>query len=265
MNNNDTRLGPTKMTGLGFIAQIIAGVGGGVIGTLILFGVLFLASSYFAPVFTGGDAPSFLVFIFMIMVFGASLASNIFGSFFVALVHSDRYKKRTSSLYQIFILNVIIFFASLPVYLIVSKIGLSYLVYVAALQAILSAQASLLILEIVSDRKYALLGVYSGVFSIFVSIILGLLIHRIFPDNLIFLMLTALPIIWGSIGFFSALFNLIYYGIYSLYGVDFLASNISYGRDVAFEEKEMSVEEAEEIIGKEGREKEGREFIEKKE
>lgn len=264
MKNNDTRLGPTKMTSLGFIAQIIAGIGGGVAGTLILFGVLFLASSYFAPVFTGGEAPSFLVFIFMIMVFGASLTSNIFGSLFISLVYPARYRKRTSSLYQIFILNLIIFFVALPVYLVISRIGLEFLAYVAALQAILSAQASLLILEIVSDRKYALLGVYSGVFSIFVSILLWLLIHRIFPDNLIFLMLTALPIIWGSIGFFSALFNLVYYSIYSLYGVDFLASDISYGRDVPFEKEEMSEEEAEEIIEHEKGEKEGREFMEKK-
>lgn len=230
---NEQEVGPQSIGFATFLLKVLAGGVGGIGGTLILVVIFLLARSLLEPIMTPeGEqyiSPIF-VFIMMVMIFLASTVGNIVSAWLLALTERDKYKRISSAIYQIFIISVVVFLLMVPVYYIIALGNISNMVYAVALHVIVTAQVSALILEIVSNYKYSLVGVYGITFSIVVSaaIMLGLAGAINNPQMLLF---AALPIVWGSIAIVGTIFTILYTWIARTYDKDFLSTQTLYGQD----------------------------------
>jgi hypothetical protein len=231
--NND--VGPLPVSPMILLLRALGGIGGGVVGTAVVILISILGAGILQSALGAGSEDGtvhpLFVFVFIAMMFLGSLASNLLGPLFLGLSDRKKYVALTTSLYQIFIANIVILIVLVPVYMLISGLKVEMLSSVAALQVVVSAFVSALILEIIADHKYALLGVYSTAFSVLVSAGIYFFFYSVSSDQPIILLFLALPVIWGAIGIFSGLMGLVYEKIYRLYGIDFLSSEVKYGDD----------------------------------
>jgi len=248
----EKEIGPPRISFPTFIFKIISGVAGGAVGTLILLLIFVLASSLISPVIESisvdqAISPIF-VFILIVMVFISSTIGNILSALLLSFTEKEKYTRRASAIYQIFIISLIIFILMVPVYLITASIDTNLTAYAVGLHIIISAQVSALILEIISDNRYALVGVYGVTFGVLLSaaVMLGIARLIISPTILLFV---ALPVVWGSIAFFLSISTILYGWIARLYDKDFLATDTVYGRDYGEEEEEEEKPEHEDQAG----------------
>lgn len=226
-------LGPPKISFPRFLLKILAGMTGGVVGTLILLLVFVLSSSILTPVLNPDPeqfvSPIFIFFL-MVMIFLATTIGNLLSTFLLSYTESEKYTKRATAIYQTFIVHIIIFILMVPVYFVTSSIDIGIVVWAVALHVIVSAQTSALILEIVSDRKYALVGLYGVTFSILISALVIFLFAKVIESPTI-LLFAALPVVWGSIAFTQSVVTMVYGWIVEIYDKDFLAATTVYGQD----------------------------------
>lgn len=237
--------GPLKTSFGEFVLKIFAGLFGGGAGSLIMVVIFLIASSILAPISSGletGEAISpVFIFIVMIMIFLSSTLSNLVSTWLIALTERDRYQRLSSAIYQVFIINLIIFILTAPVYFITANVSLTFMAYAVALHVIVSAHVSALILEIVANYRYALVGVYGVTFGILVSAGILFALSSLIPKASILLFIT-LPIVWGSIALLQGLVSMVYGGIASAYDKDFLSTQTVYGNDYGEEVEEQKIE-----------------------
>lgn len=239
-----------------FLLKLIAGGVGGSAGSLILILIFVLASSVLTPITnfqTGADqfvSPIF-TFILLMMVFLSSTAGNILSVWLLSLTEKEKYNKVSSTIYQIFILSIVIFVLMVPVYFLTAASDISITAYAIALHIMLSAQVSALILEIVSNYRYSLVGVYGLTFGVLVAsgVMFGL--AGIVPSPQI-LLFAALPVVWLSIALMQSLFTMIYGWIANTYDKDFLSADNLYGDDYGKDEDLSEEEKAPKAQDEEG-------------
>ncbi len=258
---------PFKPTAFSFLLRIVATTLGGVIGTVIIMIIFFLSANVLQPAFQDLDQTNInalFIFVFIAMMFVSVLASSMVSTVLTALSEKEKYSRLSSALYQIFILNVIIFVFIAPIYIIFAHIDIQFITYIASLHIILSAISSVLILEILSNPMYAVLGIYGMIFGLITGILGNLLLFQITNGSTVILLFTVLPITWFCLGLFAGIAEVLYFGIYSLYGIDFLRSDLPYGRDVPGGiEEEPTLEEIKERRIKQMKDISGSEFLRK--
>lgn len=237
---SELTIGPPQPTFLTLVLKTFAGFGAGIAGTLILLVIFLTATSILQPTFSesGETGHPLFIFVFMATVFLTSLGSNIVGSLFFSFVQHDKYLRTTTAIYQVFFVNLIIFAVLAPVYLLVATMGLDVTAFVAGLHVVLAALSSLMILEIVSNIRYAVVGVYGVVFSILFSLGIIFTFYQFSQQNLVILLFITLPVIWTSLGFISVIVEMFYRWLYTLYGMDFLMTKTEFGADYGEEEEE---------------------------
>ncbi|MBL4695063.1 hypothetical protein JKY72_06885 [Candidatus Gracilibacteria bacterium] len=233
--NQENSIGPAKIPFTTFLLKILAGTGGGVVGTLVLVLIFLLANSVLTPLsgnFATGDyiSPIF-IFLLMIMVFLSSTVGNMLSVFLLALTEPEKYKRKATAVTQVFIVSLVIFLVMVPVYFLTTSIDVSVTAYAVALHIIISAQVSAIILEIISNYKHALVGVYGVTFSILVAAGLLFGIAGLTDYSAAILLFIALPVVWGSIAFTQSVVTMIYGWFARVYDKDFLASETFYGKD----------------------------------
>lgn len=239
-------IGPRAVPFLTVLLRTFGGLGGGIVGTGLILVIAFLGSGILSSAFgvEGGDVevhPLF-VFVFLAMIFVGSCAANVLGPLFVGLVDREKYTHLASSLYQIFIANVVMLVVVAPVYMVVASLKPELIGGVAALQVVVTAFVSAMILEIVASYRYALLGVYATAFSALIASGVYFFFYGVSSSSTpIILLFVALPVMWTSIALFGGLLEWVYAWFYKVYGVDFLSSVMKYGEDVRW----ISVEEEE--------------------
>ena len=233
MVENKKEINAPSMSFTTFLLKLLAGGAGGIVGSLVLLLIFILASSILNPLtdqaLTDRVSPLF-VFLIMIMVFLASTGGNVLSTLLTALTEREKYTRISTAIYQVFIVSIIIFILMVPIYFITSAIDASVMAYAVGLHLILSAQVSSLILEVISNYKYALVGIYGTAFAVLVSaaIIFGLTNVIESPAILLFI---ALPIIWGSISLVHSIVIMVYGWLARIYDKDFLSTQTVYGND----------------------------------
>ena len=246
MTDAKTDFGPRKVPVLTLVFRVLAGLGGGVMGTAVLLIAVFLGASILSPLATpeGEEAVMnpLIIFVFMAVVFLSSCLSNVISTLLIGLTDRTKYKMLFSYIYQVFIINLVILVFSAPVYIIVSGLSVEMMASVAAIQILVSVMASFLILEILSEAKYALLGVYSATLGLVMASAVNFALYQIFQQNAAILLFAALPVIWMTLGLFNGLTGMGYRFVYDSYGVDFLSKYVKYGQDTEPEEKEEVTE-----------------------
>jgi hypothetical protein len=227
------QLGPAKISFPILLVKVLAGLAGGGIGALILLVISVLSATIISPLTNPGESmenisPVF-VFVVSIAAFIAATGSDILSVLFLSLTEREKYTKTSTAIYHIFILNVVMFILMVPVYFIAVSTKLELSIFIVALHIIISVQASALILEMVSNSKYSLVGLYGTTFAIVISsaILFGLY-GGTSPAIVLF---TALPVAWGTIAFVSGAFSMIYSWIVDIYDKDFLSLEVDYGKD----------------------------------
>jgi hypothetical protein len=241
--------GPRQVSLFTLFAKTFLGLVGGVFGSLVLL-IIFLASaSVLQPVLSPAEAttdqinPIFIV-ILMAMIFATSLITRMITPWLLSYTERLRYPRMVTATYQTFIVNLIIFAFTAPIYLSTSTTSLEFTAYAAGLQIVMVCLSSALIMEILNDEKYPLLGVYTSVIGVLIATAVNLFLFQMLKSATV-LLFAALPITWASIGFFQACIAMIYYWYYLNWGNDFLASNTSYGTEYAGVQEEVEEEEKE--------------------
>lgn len=230
----ETELGPARISFASFLLKLLAGGAGGSMGALILLVIFVLASSVMAPLTGDSETPvavsPIFTFLLMTMVFLSSTIGNIVSVWLLSLTEKGKYTRTSSTIYQTFIISIIIFLLMVPVYFIASAIDPTYAGYAVALHVLLSAQAAALIMEIISNYRYALVGLYGSTFSVLLSamVMFGLAGILQSPRLLLFL---ALPIVWLSMAFVQSVTTSLYGWIARTYDKDFLSTQTVYGND----------------------------------
>lgn len=246
MENDKTSGGPEAPSFLTLVLKTFAGLGGGICGMLVLLVIFLGASTILQPAIAPdvsiedgtGKSPLF-IFVFMAMIFLTSLAANILGSLFFTFVERERYSRASTALYQIFFANMVIFGLLAPIYILLdSQNALSMIGFLAGFHVLISALASVLVLEIIGNLRYALVGVYGVVFSVVISTAVVMGLYYFTQNNPVVVLFTALPLMWVSLGFVTVITEMFYHWLWTIYGTDFLMSTQKFGADYAEEEPE---------------------------
>jgi MFS family permease len=247
---SEPQYGPRKMSFFTLVLKTFAGMGGGLAGSMILLLIFLLSSSILQPILgataeseaAAGEVSSLFMVILLAMVFATSIISSMVGTLFLCYTERARHNRIATTMSQVFIINLVIFAFVLPIYLTTSTTRLELTAFAAALQIIMSATASAMILELIHDRKYALISVYSTVLAMLVASGINFFLYFTMK-NATMLLFVAVPIIWTLIGFSQAVVQMLYYWIFQTWGSDFLASSASFGTDYGVPDQSEEEEE----------------------
>lgn len=240
--------GPRQLTLFTVFAKTFLGLCGGMAGSLVLLLIFLAASSALEPILSpaaveGATISPIFIVILMAMIFSTSLISSMLTPWLLSYTERLRYPRMVTAIYQIFIMNLIIFAFTAPIYLTTSSGSLEFTAAAAGLQVVMVSIAAALIMEILNDDRYPLLAVYTTILGVLIATAANLFLFQLFKSPTV-LLFTALPITWGSIGFFQASLAMVYYWYYLNWGNDFLASTTSYGTEYAgIQQEEAESEE----------------------
>lgn len=242
----EAKAGPPSPSFLTLVLKTFAGLGGGVAGMLILLLIFLGAStilqSAFNPEAFGVEEASknpLFIFVFMAMIFLTSLGSNILGSLFFSFVEHEKYSRTSTAMYQIFFVNLVIFVVLAPIYLVLDSRNLLDMTgFLAGFHVLLSALASVMILEIIGNLRYAVVGVYGVVFALMISTGAMMVVYGFSDRNPTVVLFATLPVMWTMLGFVTVIVEMFYHWIWTLYGTDFLMSKTEFGKDYGEEEPE---------------------------
>lgn len=247
MAEENEQIGPPSPSFLTLVLKTFAGLGGGIAGTLILLLIFLGASTILQPawqpdaVAEGGEKSPLFIFVFLATIFLTSLGSNVIGSLLFAFVEHEKYSRTSTVMYQVFFINLVIFVMMTPLYILFDARGLMNMVaFMAGFHVLLSSLASIMILEIIGNLKYALVGVYGVIFALMIATGGIMAVYEFTGHDATIILFSAMPIMWVMLGFVTVIVEMLYKWLYTVYGRDFLASQTSFGKDYG----EVEAEEA---------------------
>ncbi len=220
-----------------FLLRLLSGIAGGMGGMLIAFVAFFVITS-FVPSTEGTTSLNF--FAIIVMAFLATISGNTITAVSLTFMDSEKYKRRKTTITQVFLFNLVLFFLTIPLYLI--AIPLELTTGVAALHFLLSAFISALIMEILAGYEYSLVGIYANALGIFVSITLALILLSTEISQQV-IILGAMPMVWLMLELVGGFVELVYDNFFRMYGVDALNTQTDLGGDTMVEEEDDEDEE----------------------
>lgn len=219
-----------------FLLRLLCGIAGGVGGMLIAFVAFFVITSFIPPT---SDTSSINFFAIIVMAFLATISGNTITAVSLTFMDSEKYQRRKTIITQVFLFNLILFFLTIPLYLI--AIPLEITTGVAAVHFLLSAFISALIMEVLAGYEYSLVGIYANALGIFVSIGLALILLNTTISQQI-IILGAMPMVWFMLEMVGGFAELIYDNFLRAYGVDALNTQTDLGGDTLTEKEEEDAE-----------------------
>lgn len=222
-----------------FSLRLLSGIIGGATGTLALFIVYFIILNVL-PASTESSALS--LFAIIIMTFVGTLTANTVTGVMVTFMDNAKYNRRKTTVVQIFLFNLILFFFTIPLYLL--GVTLEITNGIAAVHFLLSAFISALIMEVLAGYEYSLLGIYSSALGIFVSIGIALLVLAGGASPIV-VMFAAMPGVWFIMQVVGGLVELIYDNFVRAYGIEAFDVRTDLGGDSDPVEKTEEEEEDE--------------------
>ncbi|MBP9718043.1 hypothetical protein KBD59_01980 [Candidatus Gracilibacteria bacterium] len=230
---------PRSPSFLTLVTKTFAGLGGGIIGVVILLAIFLGASTILQPAFNpqelGEEVASknpLFIFVFMAMIFLTSLAANMIGSLFFTYADHEKYSRRSTAIYQIFFINLVTFFILAPIYILLDARGMMNVVgFLAGFHVLITATASAMVLEVIGNLRYALVGIYGVILSVVSSTAVIMGMYELSGHNVTIVLFSTLPVVWMALGFVSVISEMFYHWIWTIYGTDFLRSTMDYGRD----------------------------------
>jgi len=219
--------GPRKPTGYVFIIRLIASLAGGIIGSLSIFAIFVFSQ----VLFTAEAENPLSLFIIILIIFVGSLLTNLITVFMISYFDREIYSRHLTILTQAFIIQVILFLFSVPFYILIHSLplGAEHIRYVAGFHLLLSTQICALLLELLAETPYKMVGLYGISFGSFFSMITIIMVIQF---NLEFLLIFIIPpLLWVSMELFRSLADILYYYFYKFYGIDVLNTKTNLTED----------------------------------
>lgn len=223
-----------------FMLRLLSGIVGGAAGTLALFIVYFIMQNVLPQT---EEATSLSVFVIIIMAFIGTLVANTVTGVMVTFMDNEKYNRRKTTIMHIFLFNFILFFLTIPLYLMGAAMDI--VLGIAAVHFLLSAFISALIMEVLAGYQYSLVGIYSTALGIFISIGLAMVFITTGAKD-ITIMFIAMPGVWFVLQVIGGLSELVYDNFLHLYGIDALNVQTDLGGDKDIEPEDDEEEDDEE-------------------
>lgn len=204
------------LTGGIFFLRILGGIIGGISGTIIMLMIYFLS---LAALPAGEENVAGITnFVLITMILLSTITTNMVSSQIVAIFDREKYKETKATLINIFILNLILFIFTTPLYLFS---GTESIQTIAAFHLLISAQMSALIMEIFAGHQFPLVGTYGvamGGMTAF-SVVAFILLSNNGNSSGVSTMLLfiAMPLVWGLLQLFQGLVEVSYAKVYEFY------------------------------------------------
>lgn len=224
---------PRKLSIETFLFRLFASIGGSITGTLILSAVFFLSLSAFGE----QTSETLSLYVILAIILVGTLTTNVLTPFLISITDKERYKKPFTILTQAFILNLVLFIVSVPLYSLLHVAKPEIISYIAAFHFLITAQVSAFMLELFSEQRFVLSGLYGVAVGSLISFTIIMLMYGTNRETLIMFIIA--PLLWISIECFRSLVEIMYYFYYRLFGVEALDTETS------FEAQESKKEDAE--------------------
>lgn len=220
----------------------------GIAGSMIILIIVLVTSSVisvpetFSQSRLDGSTNFMFPFILSFVTFIGSIITLVLLNFFLSKTDPDRYSGGRISYGQIAFFGILTYLCITPIYIITGLAAYDNILIIFIIHAMTLAFGSSLILEVLWNYRYVLLGFYGSFIGLFFSslIVLGLFsIIQAWHVKLLS-MLIMLPLINASMVLFKELFIFLYYHYYKYTNQDGLG-DIFY--QIELEEKEALREE----------------------
>ncbi len=220
-------IGPRKPSMTVYLLRVIGALAGGIIGALSIFAIYILGLS--TGVSEGVNPHS--LFVVLVLVFGASLITNIATTVLITVLDKELYPRYLNIVTQVFIILLVLFVFSTPMYLIIASIPLgdTYIKYIAVLHLLLSIQVASIVMELFSNSYYKVVSLYGIAFGSILSISVTIIMYMYDLSVILFFVLPSL--VWVSIEFFRGIVEVLYYYFYRFYGIDALNTDTNLTED----------------------------------
>ncbi len=220
-------LGPQRVDGITVFTRLLAGLGGGIIGFMLIVVALLLFGSLLTNFFKDdvvlGGVQNFAILASLLLT---ATITNLISCFLLTLTNQSKYEHIGEGLMQVITVNVALFIFSTGAYFL-SGDNRSLMYGVIAFHLIFTALASTLVFEVTATRwAYPLVTIYDGLFGTFIGAVFLIVAYRTSSQSGdLSTFLFSIPIIiWGTIGLVSGITEYLYYQSYRRMGVDFLQS-----------------------------------------
>lgn len=242
--------GPKKIEladiGVSSLGWLIAGL----IASIIILIIVFASSSIisipgtFEQARLGLGTNGIFPFILSFITFIATTAMILLTYKILQMIHGEKYKKSSIVYGQISFFGILTYIFFTPIYIFTGIGSYDNIMLVFITHAIILAFGTSIIIEILSNYRYILTGIYGSFVGVFVTGILAISIFSSFNSGYAKLLslLVILPIINTCIILFKQLFEFVYYYYHQYTNLDQLG-DIFYQIEV--EEKELLREEEE--------------------
>lgn len=248
IQNTDNTFVPTRIRLATVVFRTLSGIVGGTAGSAIMFLLFILAETGSTGLFGNSGDDTFnpmLMFTILAIGFLCTQVSALISTALFALCQRDKYDRLTTILIHVFSLNLLFFILLSPLYITVvafvpTEILEGSILYLVGLHVFLSTMASTLIMEIVAEYRYAILGVYSVSLAIISSVLIMFFAQEAAAGLATLLML--LPVCWASAGIVVGVVEMIYWWMYDVYGADYLNLATRFGNELGGDDTEENEE-----------------------
>lgn len=201
----------------------------GFIGSIIILTIVFATSSIISIPATFDSArldgwsnnPMF-PFILSFITFFSTMISFFIGTTILHMTDPIRYKKSTLAYGQIWIFAIITYICITPIYIYTGLINYDYIMIVFIIHCIVLALGTSLILELLNNYRYILVGFYGSFIWVFFTSIMTVIIFSSVESGKAKLLslLIILPLINTSLTLFKWIFEMLYYKFHILSNTD---------------------------------------------
>lgn len=167
-------------------------------------------------------SPGIFPYVLAIVGFVSMLVSGYLSLFMNGLVFPGKYKEGMATFGQTFAFSILLFVLVVPLYVYVGSVNIEKLSQVFILHVLVNTFGFVLISEILSNYRYAVLAVYSGFAGFFVTTALSIVAVTVFGEtnNTLYALVGVIVVANVLMTFFRLLTEWCYYQFYRLTGID---------------------------------------------
>jgi len=200
------------------------------IGSVIILIIVFFASSFisipwqFEQFSLSWSTNGLFPFVLSFITFIATLITLILSSILLHMTSPERYKKNTTTYWQLWFFGILTYMCITPVYIYTGLISYDNIMIVFIIHCLVLSFWSSILLEILNNYRYILIGFYGSFIALFFTSIFTILLFWAFDSwyAKLLSLLIMLPLINTCLILFKWLFEFVYYHYNRITNLDWL-------------------------------------------
>ncbi|MDP5039229.1 MAG: hypothetical protein NWP80_02180 [Candidatus Gracilibacteria bacterium] len=233
---NQNNYGPKNISINDIFLNVAGIIMSGIIGSVIIIIFVFVLSNImeiptniFNKTSLSGQNNIFLPFILSLVTFLVTLFTSNINYIFLKTIDSNNYKTNSIIFFNINLFSIIFYIFFIPIYIFLGMKNYENIVYVFISNVLIINFGQLLLLELLNNFRYILLGFYGSFIGMFLSSSIIYIFFNFFSSGYAKLisLLIILPLSGSLMILFKGLFDIIYYKYFLLTGNDNLSDIFS--------------------------------------